>query len=69
MPFINIQIAKGRSVELKGRIAQRIADVVMDETGLPADAVWIVFQDVPSDQWFVGKTSVQDLDERVLASN
>lgn len=63
MPYINIQIAKGHSEERKARIAQRIADVVMDETGLPADAVWIVFQDIPSEQWFVGRTSVKDLDE------
>ena len=63
MPYINIQIAKGHSEERKARIAQRIADVVMDETGLPADAVWIVFQDIPSEQWFVGRTSVKELDE------
>jgi 4-oxalocrotonate tautomerase len=63
MPYINIQIAKGHSEERKSRIARRIADIVMEETGLPDDAVWIVFQDIPTEQWFVGKRSVRELDD------
>jgi 4-oxalocrotonate tautomerase len=63
MPYINIQIAKGHSEDKKTRIARRIAQIVMDETGLSEDAVWIVFQDIPSEQWFVGKASVKELDD------
>jgi 4-oxalocrotonate tautomerase len=63
MPFINIQILKGHSEEKKTHMARRIAEIVMEMTGLPEDAVWIVYQEISSKEWFVGSRSVHELEE------
>jgi 4-oxalocrotonate tautomerase len=64
MPFVHIQIVKGHSRKRKGEMARRIADAVSDVTRLPKDAVWIVFEDVPAEEWFVGDRSVRRIRAR-----
>jgi 4-oxalocrotonate tautomerase len=61
MPFVHIQIVKGHSRKRKDEMARRIAGVVSEVTGLPKDAVWIVFEDVPAEEWFLGERSVSKI--------
>ena len=35
-----------------------------DVTGLPKDVIWVVFEDVSTNDWFVGGTSVTVLREQ-----
>jgi len=61
MPFVNIRILEGQSQENKDEISKRVASAITDVTGLPKEAVWIVFQDVGADEWYVGDTTVAKL--------
>jgi len=54
MPFVNIQILKGHSEERKKEIAHRVTEVIADVAELPMDAIWVVFEDVESGDWYVG---------------
>ena len=62
MPFINIRIVQGQSDENKSLMARLIARTIMDVTGLPEDAVWIVFEDVAAEHWYVGESSIRELE-------
>lgn len=64
MPFVNIRILEGHSQERKDEMSRRIATAISDVTGLPKDVIWIVFEDVSRDDWFVGGTSVSALDRQ-----
>jgi 4-oxalocrotonate tautomerase len=54
MPFVNIQILKGQSEEHKKEIAHRVTEVLSDVADLPMEAIWVVFEDVESGDWYVG---------------
>jgi len=58
MPFVSIRIIDGRSPETKARIAEGTVKAITEATGLPADAIWVVFEDVATEDWFVGPKSV-----------
>ncbi len=61
MPFVNIRIVKGTSDEAKSRIAKSVAKAISGETGIPLQAIWVVFEDVRPDEWFVGERSVAEM--------
>jgi 4-oxalocrotonate tautomerase len=58
MPFINVQIVEGHAQERKDEIARRITEAVTDVTKLPKEFVWVVFEEVSADKWYIGATSV-----------
>jgi 4-oxalocrotonate tautomerase len=64
MPFVNIRILQGHTQERKDEMSRRIATAISDVTGLPKDVIWIVFEDVATDNWFVGGTSVTELQKQ-----
>jgi 4-oxalocrotonate tautomerase len=61
MPFVNIQILKGHSKQRKDEISKRVTEAIADVTGLSTDAVWIVFEDVETEDWYCGGKSMQDV--------
>lgn len=61
MPFVNIRIVEGHSQERKDRISQRVTDAVSEIAEVPKEAVWVVFEDIPANEWYVGATSVADM--------
>jgi 4-oxalocrotonate tautomerase len=61
MPFVNIQIVKGQAPAKKDEIARRVAATINEVTGIPKDAVWVVFEDVDAADWYVGDNSVEKL--------
>ncbi|MEA2779445.1 MAG: 4-oxalocrotonate tautomerase [Rhodospirillaceae bacterium] len=61
MPFVNIQILEGHPQERKDEIARRVVDAVSELTELPRDAVWVVFEHVSADDWFVGGRSIRKM--------
>lgn len=61
MPFVNIRILEGQSQENKNEISRRVTAAITEVTGLPKEAVWIVYKDVAASDWYVGDTTVADL--------
>jgi 4-oxalocrotonate tautomerase len=64
MPFVNIRILAGHSQQRKDEIAKRVTDAISEVAELPKDVIWVVFEDVATDDWFVGATSVTKLQKK-----
>ena len=58
MPFVTIRILKGHSQERKDEISRRVTTAVSEVAQLPKDAIWVVFEDVTAEDWYVGGTTV-----------
>lgn len=61
MPFVTIKILKGHSQERKDEISRRVTEAVSEVAKLPKEAVWVVFQDVTAEDWYIGATTVAAL--------
>ena len=61
MPFVNIRLVGGRSQEKKDEISKRVTDAISDVLQLPKDDIWVVFEDVRAEEWYVGGTAVAEL--------
>lgn len=61
MPFVTVQILKGHSQERKDEISRRITAAISEVAQLPKEAIWVVFEDVTGDDWYVGGTTVGEL--------
>ena len=58
MPFVNIQLVEGHDQHRKDEIAKRVAAAINDVTQIPLEAIWVVFEDVAADDWYVAGQSV-----------
>ena len=61
MPFVNIRILKGHSQERKDEMSRRITAAISELAQLPNEAIWVVFEDITADDWYVGATRVSEL--------
>ena len=61
MPFVNIRINEGHSHERKDEIARRVVDAIHEVAEIPKTSIWVVFEDVPRDDWYVGHTRVSQM--------
>ena len=61
MPVVNIRMVEGRTHQQKDEIAKRVNAAMTDVLGLPADDIWVVFDDVRARDWYVGTATVADL--------
>ena len=59
MPFVNIRILRGHAQARKDEISRRVTEAISEVAELPKDAIWVVFEDVSAEDWFVGGRSVQ----------
>ena len=64
MPFVNIRLVGGRSQERQDEISKRVVDAISDVLELPKDDIWVVFEDVPAGDWYVGSTTVAELSKK-----
>jgi len=64
MPFVNIQILEGHPPERKDEIARRVTAAISELAELPPEAIWVVFENVSGDDWYVGQTRVSELKKR-----
>jgi len=62
MPFVNIRLiekALGDNPAAKeAEIGQRVTQAICEVSGLPPDAVWVVFENVEPGHWQVGGKTV-----------
>jgi 4-oxalocrotonate tautomerase len=61
MPFVNIRLVEGRSQQRKDEISKRVTAAISEVLQLPKDDIWVVFEDVPAGDWYVGSTTVAEL--------
>jgi len=61
MPFVNIRFVEGRSQQQKDEISKRVTDAISEVLQLPKDDIWVVFDDVPAGDWYVGSTTIAEL--------
>lgn len=62
MPFVNIRILDDvlgdGAEEKKANISRVVTEALSTAAGIPEDYVWVVFEDVPAAEWYVGGKSV-----------
>ena len=61
MPFVSIKILAGHPQERKDEISHRVTDAISEVAQLPKEAVWVVFEDVAAEDWYVGSRSVAEI--------
>ena len=54
MPFVTIRILAGHPQQRKDEISRRVTRRSAEVAGLPKEAVWVVFEDVGAEDWYVG---------------
>ena len=64
MPFVTIRILAGHPQQRKDEISRRVTDAISEVAGLPKEAVWVVFEDVTAEDWYVGGETVDSLKKR-----
>ncbi|MCX4722881.1 4-oxalocrotonate tautomerase DmpI [Streptomyces sp. NPDC090052] len=53
MPIVTIQQGP-RDIELKRELVKRVTDAFVDSLRIPAEAVQVWIQEVPTDSWAIG---------------
>ena len=58
MPFVTIKILPGQTQAQKDEMSRRVTDAISEVAQKPKDAIWVVFEDVTAEDWYVGGTTV-----------
>ncbi len=61
MPFVTIKILKGHPQERKDEMSRRVTAAISELASLPKEAIWVVFEDVTAEDWYVGGVTVDSL--------
>ena len=64
MPFVNIRILVGHPKERKDEIARRVVETISEVAKVPKEVIWVVFEDVTADDWYVGPSRVSELQKK-----
>ena len=63
MPFVNIRIVREVIADdpqgKKARIAEKVVAAISEGAGVRKDDVWVVFEEVAAQDWYVGESSVE----------
>jgi 4-oxalocrotonate tautomerase len=60
MPIVRVTMAEGRSQEQKTALAREITDSLVRHCGGDASHVYVLFDDMPPDQWLVGGETITE---------
>ncbi len=61
MPFVSIKILKGHSQQRKDEMSRRVTAAISEIAQLPREAVWVVFEDVTAEDWYLGGETVAEV--------
>ena len=61
MPFVSIRILNGHSQQRKDEISTRVTNAISEVAELPKEAIWVVFEEVTAEDWYVGAKSVSEI--------
>jgi len=53
MPLVRISMFP-RPAEVKEALAKDLTEAISKHCKVPAEATWIIFEDIPKDQWSMG---------------
>src|SRR5262245_27465004 len=59
---------RGSSAGAQGRDCRRVTETISEVAQLPKEAVWVVFEDVAADDWYVGPSRVSELKRKAAQS-
>ena len=59
MPLVRIS-QFGLSDEVKKKIAREMHGVIMNNTEAPSEAVWVMFEDVPRENWMINERMLSE---------
>ena len=60
MPIVRVEMWPGRSHEQKQQLAKAITDAVVNIGKAPAEATFVIFDDVPRENWAQAGTLASD---------
>ncbi|WP_394199239.1 tautomerase family protein [Litoreibacter albidus] len=65
MPFVNIRIVK-QVIEndpegIKAKVQSDVTASLAEAAGIPAENVWVTFDEIDESDWFAGGERVKDL--------
>ncbi|HEX7961379.1 MAG TPA: 2-hydroxymuconate tautomerase, partial [Terriglobales bacterium] len=60
MPVIQITLLKGRTIEQKRKVAQRVTDAIVEEAGAKREAVTVTFVEVSREDYASGGALLAD---------
>ena len=61
MPFIQISLIEGRSVEQKAALIKEVSEAAMRTVGATPDNTRVVIYEVTADEWGVGGQTVTEI--------
>ena len=61
MPFVSVRILEGHSQQRKDEMSRRITAAISEVAELPKEAIWVVFEDVSPQDWYLGGTTVHEI--------
>ena len=56
MPVVHVEWLAGRDATRKRELAERVTAAVADVGGTRPEDVWVVFRDVPAEDWVTGSS-------------
>jgi len=60
MPVVRVTLAAGRTAEQKKAAALEITQTLVDRLGAHRAHVYVVFEDIPPDDWVVGGETITE---------
>ncbi|NKB28406.1 MAG: hypothetical protein GKR99_12945 [Rhodobacteraceae bacterium] len=60
MPIVRVTMAEGRSASQKAAFAREVTDSLVRHCGAHAEHVYVLFDDVPPDEWLVGGETITE---------
>lgn len=60
MPIVRVTLATGRTAEQKQEAAREITETIARCCDAHAEHVYVVFEDIPPDEWTVGGVTVAE---------
>jgi 4-oxalocrotonate tautomerase len=65
MPFLTVRLAKELIADnpegKKAALGKKITQAIVETTGVREDEIWIVFDEVPARNWYVGPRDVESI--------
>ena len=61
MPLVRVSAISGRlSPDVKKKICKEMHDVIMRNTPAPSEAIWVMIDDVPGENWMIHETMLSE---------
>ena len=61
MPFLHVHILEGRDEALRAKLIGALTDTICDVLGSPKEAVRVLIDEIPKENWGIGGKSAKAL--------